>query len=121
MSEDKQSVNNAARGLKSAEFWILNCLAVLAVVGAITNGFLQFSNYGLKDDIRRNRMVIEKSQKLSRINNQLIQALANISAKTGDESIRSLLFSQGISFTVNPSPLPSESDGKNASSSGAKN
>ena len=37
---------------------------------------------------------------LSRLNNEIVQALVNLSVQTGDEGIRDLLASQGITFSV---------------------
>ncbi len=90
-----------ARPMTRWQFWSLNALAILVLVSVIVNSALFSANRALQTDIRANQQFINETVKLSRLNTELIQALANRAAQTNDEQIKQLLSSQGIQYSKN--------------------
>lgn len=87
--------------LSDWKFWCL----ILGAAGALVMTLL---NVSLADELREQRVevaqraqFITESAQLSQFNSQFIQALAQLSAQTKDESIRELLAENGVTFTVN--------------------
>ncbi len=87
-------------GLSKGAFWTLNALAGVALVLVIANVVLSREVMALRDDVSARQQYINQTVRLSRVNVQLIQALANAAARTGDTDLRALLAAHGISFTV---------------------
>jgi len=77
---------------------VFSSLALLFTIGTIT---LSVKNRAALRDVSERQQYINASIKLSRLNSQLIQGLAAVSAQTGDRQIRDLLSSHGISFSAN--------------------
>ena len=109
------------------QFWLLILLASISLVLVTINIFLAYSNQGIQVEINNRQQYINQTMKVSRINNQLIQALANLSSQTGDKDIRDLLSNQGINFNMKNSVASSavsdvenESGGDNGADSGRK-
>jgi len=86
--------------------WCTGLLALAALIFVGFNIFLHRTNLGLQEDLANRQQFINESIRLSRLNTELIQALATLAAQTDDEAIRSLLASHGISFTINAPPTP---------------
>jgi len=82
------------------QFWLLNCLAGSSLVLFIFIIFLATGNQAIQSEINSRQRYINQTVKVSRLNSQLIQTLANLSAQTGDGDIQSLLSAQGISFKM---------------------
>jgi hypothetical protein len=88
--------------LSSWQFWALNGCAGLVMALVITNIALFLGNRTVQVQAAERQQFINQSIQLSRLNTQLIRALAATSAQTDDEEIRELLASHGVTFTVNP-------------------
>lgn len=95
------------RSLSGAQFWVLNVIAVLALVLVATNISLFLSNRAAQSEVNARQQYINDSIKLNRLSNQLIQSLANLSAQTSDGEIKDLLAAHGIQFNAN-SPAATE-------------
>ena len=88
--------------LSSVEYWTLSGLAGLALLLAVINSWLSGGNRDLQSEIRAQQQYINETVRLSRLNSQVIQTLAELSVQTGDEEIGRLLTSQGITFSAQP-------------------
>ncbi len=75
-------------------------LALLVLLLSISTVALSIANQSAQARLDVRQQYINQSIKLSRLNSQLIQELANVSAQTGDQQIRIILSSHGISFTT---------------------
>jgi hypothetical protein len=104
-------------GLKTAQFWLLTLLAGVSLVLVAINITLSNSNQKIQSEINSRQQFINQTIQISRLNTQLIQTLANLSAQTGDQQLRALLAAHGISFNI---PVPPRSDtAQNAGSADA--
>lgn len=110
---DERPARHEAHGLLSTrQFWLLNLLAGAALLLVVVEIALALDNRGTRYEVSQRQQFINDSVQFSRLNSQLIQAIAEVSARTGDESLRSLLAAQGISYTVSsPSSNGSSSGG----------
>lgn len=91
-------------GLRGWQFWTVNALALLAVVLVLVNTVLARNNRDIQRDVITRQQTIDDGVRLAQVNAQLIRALANLSAQTGDEALRDLLASQGVTFRVQQPP-----------------
>jgi len=80
-------------------------IAALAVVSL--NIFTSMANADLRAEVNERRQFINQSIKLRQLHKQLIQGLANLSARSGDEQLRQVLARHGINFTVK-APAPAQ-------------
>ena len=87
--------------LKSWQFWLLNTLAVITLILVAVNISLSMGNRTVQTQVLQRQQFINQSIRLSRLNNQLIRALAVASAQTDDQQIRDLLSAHGVTFSVN--------------------
>jgi hypothetical protein len=85
------------------QFRLLTVLAALALVLAVTDIVMFNGNQAAQNEFSGRTQYIQRSLQLEPIYQGMIRTLAELSAKNNDEQIRSLLSSQGINFTVNPS------------------
>jgi hypothetical protein len=81
----------------------------VALLMVVLNIGLSSRNLGMQADIGERQQFINQTIQVSRLNGQVIQGLANLSAQTGDKEIQGLLASHGISFTLN-SPVQADGD-----------
>ena len=77
-------------------------LAVLTFVLVIVNSTLVLFNQSIQADIAQRQQFINQSAALGRVNQALIQSLANLAAANKDEQLAGLLSAQGIRYTVTP-------------------
>ncbi len=80
----------------------LTVLAGLALVLVFVNIALYGGSRDLQDAINAKQQTINQGMVASRLNQQLIGALANLAGQTGDAEIHNLLAEQGITYTVTP-------------------
>lgn len=76
---------------------VLGSLSLLFVLGEV---IVSSMNRSLLGEIDERQRFINETVKLSQINSQLIQGLATVSARTGDQQIKGILARQGINFSV---------------------
>lgn len=88
-------------GLSRSQFWLLNGIGIAVLALVITNIKLFVDNRESQSQIAANQQLINQGAGLSRLNNELIKALASASAQTGDTQIRDLLATHGVTFTIN--------------------
>ena len=63
---------------------------------------LSLNNRAAQAEVNQRQQFINETVQLARLNNQIVQALANLAVQTNDESIRRLLAAQGITITTQP-------------------
>lgn len=97
---------------RSGLLWSVAVFAVIALSIVAANIFLHRNNLALQDELAKRQQFINESIRLSRLNSQLVQALATLAAQTDDQAIRDLLASHGITFTVNLSDTATLIDGE---------
>ena len=90
------------RLLRDCKFSLVTAIAVLGSILVLVNVSIHRANRTLQADVAQRQQFINQSIQLSRLNNEFIKALAQLSAETEDESIRQLLADEGVTFTVNP-------------------
>lgn len=98
------SVRSGPEGLRGWQYWFLTLLSGAALILIVVNILFATVNKSIQDKITGNQQYINQTIKVSRLNGELIQALANLSAQTGDESMRELLATHGISFNLQAKP-----------------
>lgn len=86
------------------KFLTITAVAALAFIFVLINLSAHMSNRTRQTEVAERQQFINQSVQLSRLNTQFIQALAQLSAETNDESIRRLLAEHGVTFTVNETP-----------------
>jgi translation elongation factor EF-Ts len=97
--------------LTHKEFRWTTALACAAIVLVIINAVLFTGNRSMQTEINGRAQFVQQSQQLEGLFNEMVRALAELSARTNDEQLKSLLQSVGISFSVNP-PAPAASGAK---------
>ena len=90
------------RLLRDWKFSLVTAIAVLGSILVLVNVSIHRAKRTLQADVAQRQQFINQSIQLSRLNNEFIKALAQLSAETEDESIRQLLADEGVTFTVNP-------------------
>jgi hypothetical protein len=94
------SMSQTSVGLSPQQFRILTGSAVLALLLVTANVGLSLNNREAQLEVNNRQQFINQTVQLSRLNNEIVQALVNLSVQTGDEGIRDLLAAQGITFSV---------------------
>jgi hypothetical protein len=108
-------------GLSSVQYWTLTGIAVAAFALVVVNIGLSMSNAEVRKEVNARQQYIDQSVQLGRFHNQLVQGLATLSARSGDEELRSVLASHGINFSVGEgAPEASPPAAGNAGQGGAQ-
>ncbi len=87
--------------LRDREYWTLIILAGLALLLSVWIISLSGGNRTILSDVNARQQYINQSVQLSRLNTQLIQSLATVSAQTDDQELRRLLSAHGITYKTN--------------------
>lgn len=95
-------MSDAPAGLTSLQFNILTAGGALALLLVIANVGLSINNREARAEVDARQQYINDTVQLSRLNNQIVQALANLAVQTGDESITRLLADNGITISTEP-------------------
>lgn len=93
-------MSDASSGLTSLQFNILSICGAFALLLVAANVGLSLNNRQVQEEVNARQQFINQTVELNRLNNQIAQALANLSVKTGDTSIRRLLADNGITFAT---------------------
>ena len=97
---------DAPAGLSSLQFSILTICGALALLLVAANVGLSLNNRVAQDEVNTRQQYINQTVQVSRLNNEIAEALATLSAQTGDDSIRKLLAENGITFSAEADPEP---------------
>ena len=94
--------------MKKWQFWLLNALAGAILMLVFVNISLFLGNRSVQTIVLQQQQYINDSIRLSRVNTQLIRALALVSAQTSDEEIRNVLAEHGVTFSFTPDAAQTE-------------
>lgn len=97
MSEEK-----GIAPLSNAQFWLLNGAAGIAGVLLLSVILLHQGNVELRTEVNQRAQFVQQTVPLGKLNNEIIKALAGLSAKHEDPELRSLLESHGIRYEIKP-------------------
>lgn len=88
------------------KFWVL----LVCAIGTMT---LLWLNRGLADanreqlkEVNERQAFINDTVRISNFSSQFIQSLANLAARTGDESLRQVLAEHGVTYSVDDAAQP---------------
>jgi hypothetical protein len=84
------------------QFWLLTGLAVLSLVLGAFNASLFVGNRGIQVDVAGRQQYIAQSVQLQGLYNEIVRALADLSARNNDDDLRRVLAARGITVTVAP-------------------
>ena len=88
--------------LKRWQFWLLTGLAALSLVLGAFNASLFVGNRGIQVDVAGRQQYIAQSVQLQGLYNEIVRALADLSARNNDDDLRRVLAARGITVTVAP-------------------
>lgn len=77
-------------------------IAVIALIALVAKLVLASDVAEERRALAKNQQKIAQAQLLAQVNNRLIQMLASASVQANDASLRQLLASNGVSFTIRP-------------------
>lgn len=106
--------------LKTWQFVVLMLCSVLAAALVIANMVLFTQNRAEQQQINGRQQFIQQSLQLESLYQQLIKGVAELAARQGDEQLKSVLSSQGITFSRNPTPAAGSSQAAGSAASPAK-
>ena len=86
-------------------FWAATALASLSVLLVIVDGWLVTSNASIRADVNGRQQYINQSVQLSRLNQELVNALGGLALKN-NKAIRQLLADSGITVMGPPDATP---------------
>ena len=90
--------------LKKWEYWILTlpALAIAALVGV--NIYLYGVIRTAQAEVTSRAQYIQQTGQLEPLYREVVKALADLSIRNGDQELRAMLASQGITLPPNPAP-----------------
>jgi hypothetical protein len=87
-------------------FWAATGLAVLSALLVIVQGWLVTSNVSIRTEVNNRQQYINQSVQLSRLNQELVNALGGLALKN-NQAIRQLLAENGITVVGQAAGGPS--------------
>ena len=81
--------------------WLLAVLAALCLGLNAYNAITTDQLRSLRGEFQQRQAYLNQGIRLRQINSQLINALANVAATQDDESIRQMLASEGVTYSLN--------------------
>ncbi len=88
-------------GNMSIPQWFAIAASFLVLVVNVYNSFTLSSTRVAKTESLEYAKAINQGVTVRKLNNQLINALAKVSAETNDGEIKKILQSEGVTFTIN--------------------
>lgn len=85
-------------------YWFAVLLGAVAIVLALVDAALFNGNRAAQADVNGRAQFIQQSVQLESLYNEMVRALAELSARNNDEQLKALLQSVGITFSVNGAP-----------------
>ena len=85
---------------RDGKFWALAILVGACVLLTFVNLRLGAGVRDMRTNVAERQQFIAESIPLAHVNNQIIQTLANMSARGNDAAIREMLASHGVTFTT---------------------
>jgi len=90
--------------LQKKEYWILTALAGIAAMLAVVNMAMYGQNRQVQTELNARAQYIQQSAQLEQLYRDLVKAIADLSVRNNDPSLRDVLTKQGITISTNPAP-----------------
>jgi hypothetical protein len=87
---------------QSATFLISTILASIALLLVLVNSWLILANQSIRAEVSGRQQRINQALQWSRVNQELINALAAAAVRNNNTAIRDLLAQNGITYSVTP-------------------
>ena len=87
---------------QSTTFLISTVLASIALLLVLVNSWLILANQSIRAEVGVRQQRINQSLQWSRVNQELINALAAAAVRNNNTALRDLLAQNGITYTVTP-------------------
>ncbi len=88
--------------MKTWQFGLTTTLGAVALAGAGAGIGLSAGNRSLQGQINQRQQFLQQSVQLEALRNQLVRALAERAASSGDGALREMLARNGVRYTVTP-------------------
>lgn len=88
------------------QFWAATAFGCVAIVLVLTNAVIFSGNRSLQGEVNGRSQFVQQSAQLEGLFNEMVRALAELSARNNDDQLRALLRSIGITFTVDNQAPP---------------
>ncbi len=86
---------------KTYQYWVTLTAATLSLILVLATGMMVSSNRVLQMQVAERSRTIDEGMRLSQLNSQIAQAMADVAVSQKDEQIRNLLSEHGITITAN--------------------
>jgi hypothetical protein len=86
------------------QFWVLTGLTGTLLVLVVVNIVMLLGNQGTQREINTRQALIQQGQQREALYREIAKDLADLSVARGDEQLRALLASQGITINVPQQP-----------------
>jgi hypothetical protein len=83
-------------GLSWWQFWLLNLLALGALLLLFANLVLGARNRVAQLEVEAQRIAVERGMRLRELNRELTAALARVAEDTGDRRLQAMLAARGV-------------------------
>lgn len=103
-SAESSNFNIRRLQLTRIQFWLTTGLGAVAIILALTNAAFVTHNRARQIEVNGRAQFVQQSAQLESLYNDMVRALAELSARNDDEQLKSLLQGVGITFTVNNPP-----------------
>jgi hypothetical protein len=102
------------------QFNVVVALAAVTLVLVITNMVLFSRNRAQQQDINNRQLYVQQTAQLEGLYQQMIRAIAELSARNNDAALGAVLTKQGITFNVTPADPQAPADSGAASRAAKK-
>jgi hypothetical protein len=93
-------MNGNDRGLSDGQYWTLVVVAVAALILVLVGISMAVNNSALRQETTARQQYINQSLQLVNFHNQLVQGLATLAARSGDDALRDVLARHGVTYSV---------------------
>jgi hypothetical protein len=84
--------------------YLVLLLAALCLATSVFSAVVSEDIRELRQEFQQRQSNVNESASYKDLNNKMINALANIAASAGDEAIREMLSSEGVTYELNNPP-----------------
>jgi hypothetical protein len=106
--------------LSRSQFNVVIALAVVTLLLVITNMVLFSRNRAQQQEVNNRQLYVQQTAQLEGLYQQLIRAIAELSARNNDAALGAVLSRQGITFSVTPNEPQNPSSETGAAGRGAR-
>ena len=106
-------MSSASSSARDWKIWVLGAVSALCALLTAFNVFMLSAEIrDLQTNVTTRQQFIQESIPLARMNDQIIQTLANMSARSNDVAIRDMLARHGVTFSEVEADVPVEEQGQ---------